>query len=243
MTYGGECWAIRKCEQNQMNTTEMNMLRWIQGKTRKYHIRNVTIREKVHINPINTFLMKKRLSWFGHVQRRDDDNIAKSVQNTRIDGSRPRGRHNLRWMDRLKDNMKKNNIRPEWASDRESLFNMVKNVNPTQETSTLHRKRQPYPGNVNPTQETSTLPRKRRKGEKNIKNTWTTYNLSDWFWIVDSVFSAGRFTCFSGWNSIHRSIHVIRFASVFTSHGDSSYQLNVQIQKHTYIYSVVCTTD
>ena len=44
MTYGGECWAIRKCEQNQMSTTAMNMLRWIQGKTR-----NVTIREKAHI--------------------------------------------------------------------------------------------------------------------------------------------------------------------------------------------------
>ena len=33
--YCEECWAIRKYEQNQMNTTEMKMLRWIQGKTRK----------------------------------------------------------------------------------------------------------------------------------------------------------------------------------------------------------------
>ena len=39
-------------------------------KTRKYHIRNVTIREKAHRKPINTFLMKKRLSRFGHGQRR-----------------------------------------------------------------------------------------------------------------------------------------------------------------------------
>ena len=73
-----------------MNTTEMKMLRWMQGKTRKDHIINVTIREKAHIKPINTFLMKKRLTWFGHVQRRDDDNVAKSVLNTRIDGSRPK---------------------------------------------------------------------------------------------------------------------------------------------------------
>ena len=118
-----------------MNTTEMKMLRWIQGKTRKYHIRNVTIRKKAHTKPINTLLMKKRLSWFSHVLWRDDDNVAKSVLNTRIDGSRPRGRPKLRWMDRLKDDMKKNNIRPEWASDRESWFNMMKDVNPTQETT------------------------------------------------------------------------------------------------------------
>ena len=113
----------------------MKILRWIQGKTRKDHIRNVTIREEAHIKPISTFLMKKRLSWFGHVQRRDDDNVAKNVLNTRIDGSRPRGRPKLRWMDRLKYDMKQNNIRPEWASDIESWFNMMKNVNPTQETT------------------------------------------------------------------------------------------------------------
>ena len=59
----------------------MKMLRLIQGKPRKYHIKNVTIREKAHIKPINTFLMKKRLSWFGHVQRRDDDHVAKPVLN------------------------------------------------------------------------------------------------------------------------------------------------------------------
>ena len=138
MTYGGECWLIRKCEQNQMNTTEMKILRWVQGKTRKDHIRNVTIREKAHITPINHFLVKKRLSWFCHVWRRDDDNVGKHILNTRIDGSRPRGRPKLRWMDRLKDDMKQNNIRPECASDGESWFNnIMKNVNPTQETTEM----------------------------------------------------------------------------------------------------------
>ena len=86
---------------------------------RNVHIRNVIIREKAHIKPINTFLMKKRLSGFGHVQRRDDDKVTKSVLNTQTEGSRPRGRPKLKWMDRLNDDMKKNNIRPEWSSDRE----------------------------------------------------------------------------------------------------------------------------
>ena len=95
-----------------MNTTDLKMLRWIQGKTRNDHVRNVVIREKASIKPINTFLMKKRLSWFGHVQRIDDENVAKSVLKTQIDGSCPRGRPKLRWMDRLKDDMKKNKTRP-----------------------------------------------------------------------------------------------------------------------------------
>ena len=49
--------------------------------------------------------------------------------NIRIDGTRPRGRAKLRWMDRLKDDMKQNKIRSEWASDRENWFEMMKNVN------------------------------------------------------------------------------------------------------------------
>ena len=88
-------------------------------KTRKVHIRNVTIQEKADIKPINTFLMKKWLSWFSHVQRRNDDNVAKSGLNTQIDGSGPRGRPKLRSMDRLKDDMKQNKTRLEWESDGE----------------------------------------------------------------------------------------------------------------------------
>ena len=82
-----------------------------------------------------TTFTKKILPWFGHVHRRDDDNIAKSVLYTEIDGSRPRGRPTLRWMDRLKDEMMKNKVRTEWESDRESWFEKIHNINPAQETT------------------------------------------------------------------------------------------------------------
>ena len=104
--------TVKLAHRPHIASTTIKLISKIILLSRKYHIRNVTIREKALIKPINTFLMKKRLSWFGHVQRRDDDNIANSVLNTRIDGSCPRGRPKLRWMDRLKDDMKKN-IHPE----------------------------------------------------------------------------------------------------------------------------------
>ena len=94
------CWdgykMLRWIQDAEMDTRcwdGYKMLRWIQDAemdTRKDHIRNVTIRKKAHVKPINTLVMKKRLSWFGHVQWRDEDNVAKYVLNTRIDGSRPR---------------------------------------------------------------------------------------------------------------------------------------------------------
>ena len=43
MTYGAECWAVRKKDENRLHVAEMRMLRWIRGKPRKDHIRNQII--------------------------------------------------------------------------------------------------------------------------------------------------------------------------------------------------------
>ena len=67
MTYGSECWAIKKKDENKLNSAEMRMLRWARGKTRLDHIRNVDIKNEAHIYPVETFLENKRLNlWFGH---------------------------------------------------------------------------------------------------------------------------------------------------------------------------------
>ncbi len=75
-----------------------------------------------HMTAMNTFLMRKQFSRFGHVRRRDDDNIATSAPPTQIEGSRSRGRPKLRWMGGLKQDMKENqiNVHPELASYRET---------------------------------------------------------------------------------------------------------------------------
>ena len=47
ITYGAECWAVRKKDENRLHIAEMRMLRWIRGKTRKDHVRNQIIQEDV----------------------------------------------------------------------------------------------------------------------------------------------------------------------------------------------------
>ena len=69
-----------------MNTTEMKMLRWIQGKTGKDRIRNEKFRSDAMVKPITTYVTQKRLSWYGHVMRREYTNAAKHV--TTNDGGR-----------------------------------------------------------------------------------------------------------------------------------------------------------
>ena len=59
MTYGSECWAIKKKDESKLNSAEMRMLRWARGKTRLDHIRNEDIWKEAHVKPVETFLENK----------------------------------------------------------------------------------------------------------------------------------------------------------------------------------------
>ena len=131
MVYGSECWALRKQEEQRLHTTEMKMLRWSQGKTRKDRIKNETIRGIARVTPIKSVLAKKRLSWYGHVMRREETHITRSTLSMTVMGTRPRGHPTMRWLDRLKSDMRIYGINPEMATDRERWAVMVKNVDTT----------------------------------------------------------------------------------------------------------------
>ena len=146
MVYGSECWAQRKQEEQRLHTTEMKMLRWSQGKTRKDRIKNEPIRGIARATPIKSVLTQKRLSWYGHVMRREETHITRryghvmrreethitrSTLSMTVMGTRPRGRPKMRWLDRLKSDMRIYGINPEMATDREHWAVMVKNVDTT----------------------------------------------------------------------------------------------------------------
>ncbi|CAH9095909.1 unnamed protein product [Cuscuta epithymum] len=56
-----------------MSVAEMCMLCWMCGHTRKDHVRNETIRQRVGVAPIEDKMRELRLRWFGHVPRRPSD--------------------------------------------------------------------------------------------------------------------------------------------------------------------------
>ena len=89
MTFGAECWTMKKKNEMQMNKTEMRMLRWIQGISLSYHNRNEEIMEAATVQPIITHLMQKRLRSYGHVRRRDDSHMPRTVLDMEVE-VRPR---------------------------------------------------------------------------------------------------------------------------------------------------------
>jgi hypothetical protein len=73
MLYGAECWPTKRRHVQQLSVTEMRMLRWICGNTRRDRVRNDDIRERLGVAPIEEKLVQHRLRWFGHIQWRSTE--------------------------------------------------------------------------------------------------------------------------------------------------------------------------
>ena len=87
-----ECWAVKKKDENKLNSAEMRMLRWARGVIRLDHIRNEDIRKEADVKPVETFLENKRLKWFGHCLRRERNHICAKSLRLEVSGRRSRDR-------------------------------------------------------------------------------------------------------------------------------------------------------
>ena len=71
MVYRLETVAVTKKQVEEMEVTEMKMLRFAMGVTRKEKIRNKYIRSTVKVERLGMKMREGRLRWYGHVMRRD----------------------------------------------------------------------------------------------------------------------------------------------------------------------------
>ena len=71
MVHGLETLAVTKRQVEEMEVAEMKTLRFAMGVTRKEKIRNEHIRGTVKVERLEIKMREGRLSWYGHVMRRD----------------------------------------------------------------------------------------------------------------------------------------------------------------------------
>ena len=118
MTYGSECWAVKKKDESKLYSAQMRMLRWARGKTRLDHIINEDTRKEAHVKPVETFLENKRLKWFGHCLKREPNHICVKSLRLEVSGRRNRGRSRKRWRDNIQGDMKKYQLTEDMAQHR-----------------------------------------------------------------------------------------------------------------------------
>ena len=121
-----QCWAVRKKDENILHVAEMRMLRSIRGKTRKDHVRNQIIQEDAKVCQMSTFLRQKRLNWYGHIRRREEDNLSRRTIDMVIPGKRRRGRPRRRWIDNNREDKSKYEMTTDMTENRQYWKMMVK---------------------------------------------------------------------------------------------------------------------
>ena len=102
------------------------MLRKIRGNTRKDHVRNKTMQEDAKVCHISTFLRQKRLHWYGHVKRREEDNLSRKIMDVVVSGKRIRGLPRLRWTDNNREDMTKYELTADMTENGQYWMMMVK---------------------------------------------------------------------------------------------------------------------
>ena len=117
--YGSETWCLRETEMTILRRTERAMVRSMCG---------VKLVDKKKMEDLIEILgLKETLDrmakangvrWYGHVIRRDDDNIQKKAMMMEVNGKRNRGRRKLTWRRQVEEKVKKIRLKIEEAGDR-----------------------------------------------------------------------------------------------------------------------------
>ena len=131
MTYGEDCWSIKKQHMHKMNVAKMGMLRWMCDKTRKNKIKNERFREHLGVSTIGDKIRKTRLRWFEHVQCRPTMTPVRKSLAMKVDGPpRERGRPKKDVDGCSKNRYEKCNLSEDLFQDRSERRNKIRIADP-----------------------------------------------------------------------------------------------------------------
>ena len=94
-----------------MRAVQIDNLRGLLGIRRMHKVPNARIRDVYGVKrDLDERIDKEVLQWFGHVERMERDRIAKRVYVGECAGSRSVGRSRKRWIDSVKEGLKKRGL-------------------------------------------------------------------------------------------------------------------------------------
>ena len=80
----------------------------------------VTLRERLGVTPITELMRVKRLRWFGHIERKEENCCLREVQNLEAPGKPLPGRPPKSWSEVINDDLKAKGLAPELALNRDA---------------------------------------------------------------------------------------------------------------------------
>ena len=104
MLYGMDTVPVPSSHVKKLEVTEMKM--GMRPHTKRDHVRNHDIRERLKVENITERCLKARLRWFGHVKKRYQEYVGRNTLEMVPPGRRKRGRPNQRMMDCVNRDMR-----------------------------------------------------------------------------------------------------------------------------------------
>jgi hypothetical protein len=121
--HGAEVWQIPTREINKILATEMDVLRRSARKSRLERIKNKYIKEIMGVKEkpgIIDIIEKKRLQWYGHVKRMQEDRLPKLIMEWIPGKRRKRGGSRKTWMEDVRTAMKTRHLEvDQWLNRKE----------------------------------------------------------------------------------------------------------------------------
>jgi hypothetical protein len=118
MVYGSETWPVKVEDERRLERTERMMVRWMCGVSLKDRCKSDELRNRLGIEDIVDVVRKSRLRWFGHVERRGDNEWISACRKVEVVGGVGRGRKRKTWREAVDNDLKKNGLKKEWAKDK-----------------------------------------------------------------------------------------------------------------------------
>lgn len=129
LLYGSETWSFTKKSQQRLITFENKILRRIFGPIKEgdnWRIRkNKELRELYSEGDIVGISRSRRLRWMGHVNRRSEREMVKTVLRGQPEGRRPLGRPRMRWFDEVRKDLRSMGVELDLTEDRAAWRHMV----------------------------------------------------------------------------------------------------------------------
>ena len=111
LTYGSETIIWKENDRSRIWTVQINNLRGLLGIRRRDKVPNARIRQLCRVaKGVDENIYEGILRCFGHMERIENDRIAKRVYVGECAGSRSVGRSRKTWIDTVKDCLKKRGL-------------------------------------------------------------------------------------------------------------------------------------
>ena len=112
-------------DMNRLERTERMMVRWMCGVRLRNRIPSEKLNGRLGIVRITESVRRGRLRWFGHLERKDNDDWVSACRSYEVPGRKGKGRSRKTWDECVRTDLRKGGLDAQCTQDRNEWKNLI----------------------------------------------------------------------------------------------------------------------